>query len=765
MTRWKIVGIIATFIITLTPPLFLVKEKHFGKAAAPGGDHSLAEFVGTAECKSCHKQEYDRWKNSHHDLAMDVATDATVLGDFNDATFDYHGIVSRFYRRDGRFFVHTRGPAGKMGEFEIKYTFGYTPLQQYLILFPGGRLQCLPIAWDVRQKRWYHFYPDEPLAPDDWLYWTNAGQNWNGMCAECHSTNLKKNYDPDSDTYQTTWTDIDVGCEACHGPGSLHVKWARLPEMARPEADNLDLVVRTAGMDSREQVELCAPCHSRRTSLGDNTHDFRELLDYEVPQLLDERLYFADGQILEEVYVYGSFVQSKMYDRQVRCSDCHDVHSVKRLAEGNALCLQCHRADLYDTKAHHFHKKEGEKGEPIKSPDGNVLFGVGSGAKCEQCHMPGRYYMGIDYRPDHSFRVPRPDLSIQIGTPNACRRCHVDKSDQWSADLITKWYGQKVKAHYGTILAAGRRRQPEARPELVRLADDRLYPVIVRATALALLSRYPDETKRDVFERALSDEEPLMRQTALRNMGWADADTRRRLLLPMLYDSVKAVRIEAAQGLTGVPRDRLTAAQNAVFQSALSEFRQAMAYTADFAASRHNLGNMNANLGQLDKAAQNYAKAISIDSQFYPAKVNLAMIYNRQGQNLKAETLLREVVEGQPDMYEIQYSLGLLLAEQKKYAEAVRHLETAAAGLPLHSRVYYNLGQLLAFLKRDQEAEASLKTALGLEPGNQEFLYALAEFYLKQREFEKARPIALQMVERYPDWRLGKEILDFIQQQ
>jgi hypothetical protein len=431
-----------------------------------------------------------------------------------------------------------------MDEFEIKYTFGVYPLQQYLVAFPGGRLQCLPLAWDAKEKKWYHLYPDAPVDPSDWLYWTNAGQNWNGMCAECHSTNLKKNYNLDTDSYQTTWSEIDVSCEACHGPGSRHVAWAELPDMARPVTENYSLVVKTAGINSRDQVELCAPCHSRRAILGDYTHAEPDLMDSMLPSLLDERLYFADGQILEEVYVYGSFTQSKMYGRAVRCSDCHDVHSIKTVKAGNELCLQCHRAIVYDTKEHHFHKKKGAKGQAIKSADGKVLFDVGTGALCVECHMPGRYYMGNDYRPDHSFRIPRPDLSIEFDAPNACNRCHVDKSDQWSDEYITRWYGPGRRAHYGAIIDAGRKHLPDADKELIRLAGDPLYPVIVRATALSLLGPYPASDTAAAFEQALMDDEALIRRMAVDQLNDPDLKRRTALLTSALYDPVKAVRAE-----------------------------------------------------------------------------------------------------------------------------------------------------------------------------------------------------------------------------
>jgi tetratricopeptide (TPR) repeat protein len=595
------------------------------------------------------------------------------------------------------------------------------------------------------------------------MYWTNAAQTWNAMCADCHSTNVKKNYNLKTDSYQTTWSQIDVACEACHGPGSLHVEWAEMPDMARPQThENYELVVKTAGINSRELIELCAPCHSRRSPLGDFVHGKKNLLDSMLPQLLNEGLYFADGQILEEVYVYGSFIQSKMYDRDVRCSDCHDVHGIKLIRDGNALCLQCHRAAVYDTKEHHFHKKKGAAGEPVKSKDGKILFAVGSGAECVQCHMPGRYYMGNDYRPDHSLRVPRPDLSISIETPNACNRCHVDKTNQWSNDHITKWYGPGRRPHYGTTLAAGRRGLPEAQNELMRLAGDPLYPVNVRATALSLLSGYPGANTTQAFELALADEDSLIRRTAADALGLSDSKKQIALLTPMLYDPVKAVRIEASRSLAEIPAKKLSPDLQKVYQAGLSEFKTTMEYTADFAASRYNLANLYAGLNQPESAIQYYKAAIRIDDQFYPAKVNLAMLYNQQGRKDEAQKLLRDVVDAHPDLYDIEYSLGLLLAEKKQYAAATVRLQKAAAGLPNRARVHYNLGLLLQYLRKDEAAQAALLKAHEIDPDNLDFLYAIADFYLKRGKFQEAKPIAEQMVAKHPSQRVGHDLLKLI---
>jgi len=765
LASWKITGLIATVVIMLSVPLYLLMEQREMDRRVVSGSKPEAVFVGSSQCRSCHKAEFDKWESSHHRWAMAPANEESVLGDFADAEFAHFGVTSRFYRKGDKYYVHTQGPKGEMGDFPITHIFGWYPLQQYLIPFPGGRLQCLPIAWDVIKKQWYHLDPDQRIDPADWLFWTNQAQNWNGMCAECHSTDLRKNYDISSNTYQTEWSEISVGCEACHGPGSAHVRWAEMPEMGRPPADNFALTVQTADLTSRQQIELCAPCHSRRMSLDDNIHRHADFLDYGIPQLLSEGMYYADGQILEEVYVYGSFMQSKMYDRDVRCSDCHDVHSIRRIKKGNALCLQCHRAAVYDTRDHHFHKYKGEAGNPIRSQTGRILHEVGTGALCEQCHMPGRNYMVIDYRPDHSFRIPRPDLTLSLGTPNACNRCHVDKNAQWSVDTLAKWYGQKKRPHYGTVLAAGRRRQPKALPDLIRLADDRLYPPIARATALSHLASYQGKESRAAVIRALSDETSLMRQTAVLHLGETDQVRRLNLLTPLLYDPVKAVRIEAARQLVSAAKNKMPPETRKQFEKTLSQYRNVMERTADFAPSRHNLGNLCAETGDVDCAVEHYRKAIDIDGQFYPSKVNLAMLYNRNGDNSQAENLLREVVTSHPDQYEVHYSLGLLLVEMKQYGSAVVHLQKAAQGLPQRSRIQYNLGLLLQRFQRDAEAEKALKAAVGIEPHHPEYLYGMAVFYLQRQRLEEARHIAEKMTQ-YPSSRqMGRQILTAITRQ
>lgn len=760
--KWRILGLLATALIILSVPAYLVRETYMSQAHEINkGEY---QFVGKEECVDCHKIEYDLWVGSDHDLAMDLANDSTVLGDFDDAILLQGDLEHKFYRKDGKFMVKTVGSEGEMEEFEVSYVFGHYPLQQYLVPFEGGRLQTLALTWNSEKNHWYHMadhvYAGQEILAGDWLHWTQMGQNWNGMCADCHSTNLKKGFDFATGDFNTTWSEIDVSCEACHGPASKHLTWANLPDMARPENSNYGLQVQTSNIDNRRYVDLCARCHTRRSSLKDYDYDWYDLLDQMIPEHVREPMYYADGQILEEDYVFGSFTQSRMYMEDVKCNDCHNVHSGELILEGNALCLQCHRSDVYDTYNHHFHQYDGP-GSLEAIDEFGVKQTVGTGAQCINCHMPGKYYMGADYRRDHSFRIPRPDLSARLETPNACNQCHANQSVDWAVRSLEDWYGRKSRPHYGITLADGHDGIPEAFPKLARLVSDDLYPPIVRATALSLIGdNYPD-SGYTVLKNSLKDIESIIRYTAVSAYPLYTLEHVNDLL-PVLNDPVSAVRFEAAVRLSVIPKEELPPTKLKALSLALTEYKEAMKYSGDFSASRHNLGNYYQSTGDADSAIVNYLEALRIDDQFYPAKVNLAMLYNGRGENDKAELLLKDVVENHPEVYDANYSLALLLAEMQRYAEAIPYLEEAARLLPDRPRIFYNLGLIQQYLGNMDEAEKSLLICISLEPDTFDFLFALADFYMKKGEYTLARQYAEKISKLYPESSVGTDILNRI---
>lgn len=751
MRNWRIAIVVSLLVIVISIPLYVLRESRQPDVTVSAVE-APATFVGREQCIECHTEAYESWLGSDHDNAMDVATPDTVLGDFDDAVFTHNGIESRLYRRDEKYFVYTEGPGGEMAEFEVQYTFGVEPLQQYLVPFPGGRLQALSITWDTERQRWYSLTEGNEVAADDWLHWTRNGQNWNGMCAECHSTDLRKNYDAQTDTYNTEWAEIDVSCEACHGAGSAHVDWANVDPMGRTETTNYGLVVQTSDIDNRQLVEICAACHSRRGEIGEYDHNQVSLLENFTPSLLVERTYHPDGQILEEDYVWGSFLQSKMYANGVRCDDCHDMHSLKLHQQGNNLCLQCHQGDTYDTETHHFHKLVVDD-EPS------------DGALCIKCHMPEQVYMGIDWRADHSIRVPRPDLSLELDVPNACGQsgCHDDQTVEWSVEAFTTWYGTARKPHFGTVLAAARNGDPEAEEGLLALIENPLYPAIVRATALDALRAYSGERVDAALRQALTDEDELIRLAAVNVITHPTPEGMVERLAPMLSDPVRAVRIAAASHLGGVGPEYFQPQQRSLFDRVLAEYVSATERSLDFAASGMNLANLYASQGDAQSAERYYRMALKVDDLFFPAKMNLAMLLSQQGGADEAEQLFREVLADYPEQYDAAYSLALLLVGMSRVDESLPFLARAAEGMPQNARVHYNYGLLLAQLSRDTEAEVALRHALDLEPQNFDFLYALIDFYFKREQLNEALDVAERMIEAHPLQRLGHEYKAAIQ--
>ena len=601
-------------------------------------------------------------------------------------------------------------------------------------------MQALTTAWDVKRKRWFDLYPTERIDAHDELHWTKPSQNWNYMCAECHSTDLHKNYDAATRTYKTTFARIDVGCQACHGPGSRHVEWAeRARGASHPSATvaQMGFEVDLAARDSTVQIESCARCHARRAAFwGDYRHGER-LMDHHLPALLDEQLYHADGQILGEVYEYGSFLQSRMYAKGLRCSDCHDPHALKTRAPGNALCITCHNAT--EPKARESIDTAGLKRKDYESPAHHFHPAGAPGPQCVDCHMPARTYMVVDPRRDHSFRLPRPDLSIKLGTPNACNLCHTGKTPKWAADALARWYGpeRRQEAHFGEALWAGRTRQADAAGRLAALAHDGSQPDIARATALALLARFPGATADRSFRDALPHSDPLLRRAALEGLQLLPLAQRIPLVAPLLMDPVRAVRMEAARLLASASASEIGEGRLGALNAALAEFEAAQRENADRPEAHVNLGSLYATQRKPEQAAAAYRAAIELEPRFVPAYVNLADLQRASGSEEAAERTLREGLHAVSHSAPLHHALGLSLIRQQRHADALVELARAAQLVPDDLRYVYVYGVALHDTGRSREAISVLESALRQYPGDREVLTALAS-YARERGDTKA---------------------------
>lgn len=693
-------------------------------------------YVANETCLSCHADQARDWKTSHHAQAMALATPASVRGAFDGRQFKHGGVTSRFFKRGDVFFVHTDGPGGKLADFEIKYTFGVAPLQQYLIAMPGGRLQALQIAWDDRKKQWYHLRPNEKTPPGDVLHWTGRYQTANTMCIVCHTTAYERRYDAVTDSFDSQWQEPNVSCQACHGPGEAHVTWANASEAQKPKlnrAGAMGLTVKPHSNDPRASQEICTPCHSRRSELSATGVPGQPLMDHFLPSVLRDGLYHADGQQgTEEVFVDASFRQSKMFTMGVTCTNCHNPHTGKLRQPGNALCVQCHggqqnaafpsAAGTYDAPSHHFHTA----GSP--------------GAQCVSCHMPSRVYMGIQSRPDHSLRVPRPDLSAKTGAPNACNTCHTKETPEWAAGKVAQWYGSQRQqgAHYGEAFASFRAGKATAAPALVAIIADSHASPIVRATALDAL-RGDSTTGLPIRIGALSDPSAEVRVAAADSLAAMEPERRMDVLGSRLSDPLRAVRMAAVHSLSTIPRQRLHAELRGPFDSAVKEYIAVQSLSLDMPGARLNLAVMYENTGQPGLAEQHYQGALQLDPDFSPARLNLAQMLAGQGRIQDAQGVLKVGLARIPTIGEMQYALGLLLAQDGKVQASIKALQRAARLLPLRARVHYNLGLAYQQTGQAKAAEQALIAAARADETDTDVLYALAAFHFHRQRLKEAR--------------------------
>lgn len=735
---------------------------------APSTMAASNAFTGTDSCVGCHAAQHKSWAGSDHDLAMQHADEDTVLGDFDNTNAIVNDIKSTFFRKGDEFWVNTEAADGQLQDFKVSYTFGVRPLQQYLIEFPDGRLQALNIAWDTRPvsiggQRWFGLYPDEVISAGDELHWTGRQQNWNYMCADCHSTNLRKGYNASTDTFKTTWSDINVGCESCHGPGGQHVAWAAKDTEGKAmesdmglnfklnDLDNVSWVMnaetgtasRSPAATGNTEIGVCASCHSRRGEMHEGIEIDGSFLDHYRPALLSEDLYHTDGQILDEVFVWGSFEQSKMRAAGVTCSNCHEPHSLELRAPQEQVCSQCHLPAKFATTEHHGHQPESQ------------------GANCLDCHMPETNYMVVDPRRDHSLRIPRPDLTQEFGTPNACNQCHEDKTTQWAVNEFNKlWPNAKMPFQSWTKpLHLARSGVPTAELSLIGLVRDKSLPGLARATAISELAPYLSPLSGKVLQVALYDESPLVRYAALGVLESIPPENRYALAQPLLQDPVRLVRTEAARVSAVAFQSQLPAEERQILQAAFKEYIDTQLQDADRPEAQLNLGIVFAQSGDAVAAEQAYRRAIKLDKEFGPAYANLADLYRMQGLEKNAESVLREGIGAQPENASLYHALGLLQARNNQLGTAIETLGTAARLAPDVARYSYVYGVALHSAGQADEAIKALTAAYEQHPRSTEIIHMIASIYRDQGDKKEALNWARKLTALNPADQQAKQFI------
>jgi predicted CXXCH cytochrome family protein len=653
-------------------------------------------------------QVEQNWQHSDHAKAMSIADKTSVLANFSNVNVEQYGQKAYFFMKDNRYQV-TISYDDKSDTYPIKYTFGHFPLQQYLVETEQGRLHVLPFAWDSREKkeggqRWYHNYSHEEIRPEDRLHWRQPLQNWNGMCADCHSDGLIRGYDSEKNTFNTKFDNINVGCLSCHNDMSEHAK-APSKQKYRVDVTSINNPIgqwlrgvgeKTAhwqgGKRDNAFMDNCFACHSLRAPLTDGFKANKPFLDQFMPNFTASPNYYADGQIKEEVYVYGSFLQSKMFKEGVNCLDCHDKHTMKLKIKGNGLCLQCHGAEVYSVKEHHQHNNNS------------------TGAQCVNCHMPENTYMGVDDRRDHSFKIPRPHLSKTFDTPNACIKCHEDQSNEWASSSLEKWHGKPEilleSKHLLMLLSSGQNLSLDQHLSIIR---DEQLDVISRATAIQLLSYTTPSLSAALLTPYLTHKEPLIRLSAASISILLSPIERANKLTPLLSDEFKSIRVASARSLVS---SDIPAISQSLFDKAFKELIRSLDVSSWRGEGMANKAGLAIEMNKLSVAEKALKKTIEIEPYFDTGYINLADIYRAQQKSFQAGSVLAKGVKFNPKSAVLHYSYGLYFVRQKKLDKGLPLFEKSMMLMPDNAQYAYTYILALDGAGQSQQALLELKTII-----------------------------------------------------
>lgn len=728
---------------TLTPSQALTPS-NVGYQLAPEAA-VFAEYAGSESCRECHQEAFDLWLPSNHRLAERGPGNELESPAFTDQPAFEHGGVLTQAGVDGQDFTLTTLSFDRTNKpHNVERIIGHEPLRQFLVAHDDGRFQAVDAAFDPHQNDWFSVYGDEDRRPGEWGHWTGRGMNWNSMCASCHNTRLRKNYRPETDSYETAMAEISVSCEACHGPMKDHVTWQK-------QSSSTSSPDPTIKRWSREQIlDTCGSCHSRRAELtgdfkpGDSYHDHYNLT---VPDETDT--FYPDGQVRDEDYVFTSFLSSKMHAAGVHCLDCHQPHSTKTILPGNALCMRCHNG--------------GYPNSPKIDPTAHSHHGPEStGNQCVNCHMPQTTYMERHARRDHGFTIPDPLMTQQLGIPNACNRCHEDQDTDWAVAAAEEWYGDRLDRdtrRRAQWMAGGRQGLDSARAPLVQMVTGTESP-LWKASAVHLLGRWLDQSDvQQALLTAVNHTNTLVRAhgaIAIAPLVEAQRADVINALENLLEDPARNVRVNAAWAL------RQQIDPLARHGQELQHFLQ---HNADQPTGQMQLGAYELARENLEAALGHYTKAVRWDPNSPPIRHELAIVFSTAGRPQDALEELQVACRLAPNEAEYQYKLALAWNELGQPDKTIVALRQAVELDTMHGRAWYNLGLALNGRGDTQGAVDALVRGESAVPNDPDIPYARATIlYQSGRHFE-AEQAASRTLTIEPNYGPARQLLNAIAQQ
>ena len=719
-------------------------------------------FAGSGSCAGCHPAETKAWAASDHFWALREPDSNSVLGDFQDAHFTHNGVTSRFFTKDGQYFVETDGSDGKLTQYQVRYTVGVRPLQQYLVDTGQGRLQTLDIAWDTQERKWFHLYPDQDVGSGNGMHWTGSYKNWQARCAECHQTGFDKGYDLKARTYKSHWAELTVSCESCHGPSTAHVETAGAAKKSAAASILPTAAGKLGPGQQAGELAVCGPCHARREAFSQKSAQVGSKFgDHYNLALLTPDLYFSDGQQNAEVYILGSFLQSKMKAKGVTCSNCHEPHGGKLIADGNAVCTQCHseagRTEFpslvrktYDDETHHHHKPGTD------------------GAMCVNCHMPNRTYMVNDKRRDHFFRRPDPLQAKAAGAPDACTGCHEDKTKDWAAERIADWFpgpSHEWQDRSAFIAFNTGDRSANTLESLAAYARDIDRPAIVRATALEMLRDTANSSIRESLMPLLKDDDDVVRASAVRMQRSAEAAAKAAVLSPLLSDISRNVRQAAAGELAAGQQEVMSPSTHEALKAAIAEYMDSRAANADMPESHMAMAGLALSLRNWNAAEAAFNEASSMDPQLVEAWIMLIRLKAALGDPQGAEQYAEKGLSHQPNSIPLLFERADLEAGRGNGKKAIDWYRRIVTIDPKQSDAWSAMASAALQAHDSNVALDATRKLMELQPANADaYVIAAIAHYMRQ-ELDLARENARTALRLNPGVRLPDELANLLRGQ
>jgi tetratricopeptide (TPR) repeat protein len=699
-----------------------------------------APYVGSASCRQCHETFYQLWAPSHHGLAMQPYTfefaQANLTAPEGPVTIGKNEYVACLGKEEG--WILERGPQGEK-QLRIVHVMGGKNVYYFLTPLERGRLQTLPVAYDVRTKKWFdtaasgvrHFPHARPDTP---VHWTDPMYTFNTSCHGCHVSQLSTNYDLKTDTYRTTWAEPGINCEACHGPAQEHVRVCQEAPAGQTPQDLK--IIRTKPFTAEQTNSMCGSCHAKLSPVsasfkpGDRFFDRFDLTTLEHPD------FYPDGRDLGENYTMTSWRLSPCAKSgKLDCRHCHTSSGRYRFQgdeKPNAACLPCHQEKVDNATAHTHHQADS------------------TGNRCIACHMPMTEFARMA-RSDHSMRPPTPAATLQFKSPNACNLCHKDKDPAWADQQVRQWHKedyQKPVLEQAALVDAARRGDWRRLDAILAYVGSKDRDEIVAASLVRLLHGCDSPAKWPVVIRALrEDASPLVRAAAAQTLEGHVTKESVNALANATADEYLLVRVRAAGALAGIPAEQLPSERRETVRRATAELLEALHARPDDYASQYNLGNYCMQRGDQDQALASFQNAIKLRPDFVPPYVNVAFVYNAQGENDKAEASFRKALALEPNSPVIYLNLGMLLGEMKRPAEAEQAFRKCLALDPNAAVAAYNLAVMLA-PDRPYESLRLCQRAYQLHPEEGKYGYTYAYFLHRRRETEEAVKVLKEMVRR-----------------